>query len=136
MSQHGTFYWNELMTKDPEAAKAFYREVLGWDFHQMSMEDPGKPAEAGAPAYNVIMAGETPAGGVMNSEGTGFEHAPPQWFAYIAVDDVDAAVGKVESLGGKVVAPPFDVASVGRIAIIQDPIGATVGMITPVPRDG
>lgn len=136
MSQHGTFYWNELMTKDPEAAKAFYREVLGWDFQQMSMEDPGQPAAAGAPAYNVIMAGETPAGGVMDVAGTGFEQVPPHWFAYIAVDDVDAAVGKVESLGGKVVAPPFDVASVGRIAIIQDPIGATVGMITPVPRDG
>ena len=53
VSQHGHFYWNELMTKEPGAAKAFYREVLGWDFQQMSMEDPGKPAEAGAPAYDV-----------------------------------------------------------------------------------
>ena len=27
----GTFTWNELQTRDTEAAKAFYRAVFGWD---------------------------------------------------------------------------------------------------------
>jgi predicted enzyme related to lactoylglutathione lyase len=24
------FFWNELMTRDPERAKAFYADTLGW----------------------------------------------------------------------------------------------------------
>jgi predicted enzyme related to lactoylglutathione lyase len=26
---HGTFYWNELMTRDAEKAKTFYADTLG-----------------------------------------------------------------------------------------------------------
>lgn len=28
---HGTFYWNELMTRDVERAKKFYRRHVGLD---------------------------------------------------------------------------------------------------------
>ena len=136
MTPQGTFYWNELMTRDPDAAKAFYKEILGWTFNDMNMADPGQPAEPGAPAYTVCMAGDIPAGGVFPMEGQDFEGIPPHWFAYVAVDNVDAAVGKVEALGGSVMRPPFDVASVGRIAIIADPTGAVVGLITPVQSEG
>jgi uncharacterized protein len=27
---HGTFYWNELMTRDAERDKKFYSEAIGW----------------------------------------------------------------------------------------------------------
>ena len=37
---HGSFYWNELMTRDPEAAKKFYGETLGWTFEAMEGEGP------------------------------------------------------------------------------------------------
>jgi predicted enzyme related to lactoylglutathione lyase len=29
MANHGTFYWNELMTRDAEKAKDFYASTLG-----------------------------------------------------------------------------------------------------------
>ena len=32
MAQHGHFYWNELMTRDPEDAKGFYGAIFGWQF--------------------------------------------------------------------------------------------------------
>ena len=32
MWSHGNFYWNELMTRDAEAAKKFYGATLGWTF--------------------------------------------------------------------------------------------------------
>ena len=36
---HGEFYWNELMTRDPETAKKFYADTLGWNFEAMAMPD-------------------------------------------------------------------------------------------------
>ena len=35
MADHGTFYWNELMTRDAEKAKAFCGATLGWTFDAM-----------------------------------------------------------------------------------------------------
>jgi predicted enzyme related to lactoylglutathione lyase len=39
MADHGTFYSNELMTREPEKACAFYTETLGWRFEDMPMPD-------------------------------------------------------------------------------------------------
>jgi uncharacterized protein len=39
MWQHGHFYWNELMTRDAEGAKAFYGKLVGWQFEDMAMPD-------------------------------------------------------------------------------------------------
>ncbi len=49
---------------------------------------------------------------------------PPHWMLYIAVDNADAAVTKAQQLGGKIIAPAFDVMEAGRMAVIQDPTGA------------
>ena len=46
---------------------------------------------------------------------------PAFWNVYLATDDVDATVSKVEESGGKVEAGPFDVMEHGRMAAIQDP---------------
>jgi len=55
---------------------------------------------------------------------------PAHWMAYIAVDDVDAAAAKLDSLGGTLIHGPQDIPNVGRFCIIQDPTGAAVGLIT------
>ena len=39
MWSHGHFYWNELMTRNPEQAKSFYGKTVGWTFEAMSMPD-------------------------------------------------------------------------------------------------
>jgi hypothetical protein len=52
--------------------------------------------------------------------------APPTWHTYLAVDDVDAAAGRVAAAGGTVVMAPFDVMNEGRMAFIADPTGAQV----------
>ena len=49
---------------------------------------------------------------------------PPHWNAYVTVANVDEAAKKAESLGAKVLAPPFDVMDYGRMAVLQDPTGA------------
>jgi hypothetical protein len=53
---------------------------------------------------------------------------PAQWLPYVIVENVDDSAAKVAGLGGKVMAPPFDIPTVGRIAVILDPQGASIGL--------
>ena len=54
---------------------------------------------------------------------------PSNWSVYFAVDNCDASVDKVKSLGGTVVVPPSDIPQVGRFAAVQDPQGAFLNLI-------
>jgi len=119
---HGHFYWNELMTRDADQARSFYGDALGWTFNPMDMPNG---------TYWVIMQGDTPAGGIMTMDGADFDGVPEHWFSYVAVDDVDARTAKAADGGGTVIRGPFDVAGVGRIAIIKQPGGGMVGWMTP-----
>ena len=56
---------------------------------------------------------------------------PAQWIPYLYVDDVDATVKKTTKLRGKIAVLPFEVPTVGRIAVLVDPQGAVFGIIKP-----
>jgi predicted enzyme related to lactoylglutathione lyase len=118
--QHGAFSWNELMTTDPRSAADFYTKLLGWTTEDVQMEDM---------TYTVVTTGDEQVGGIMQippeAKGT-----PPHWGAYITVDNVDETAGKAEGLGAKIMIPPRDIPNVGRFAVIQDPQGAVISLIT------
>ncbi|MBC00443.1 MAG: glyoxalase [Rhodobacteraceae bacterium] len=121
---HGIFYWNELMTRDVEGAKAFYGAALGWTFAPMPMPDG---------TYWLVMAsGEAPVAGLFDIHMMDDPQMQPHWMSYIAVDDVDARLEAAVGAGGSILRPPFDVEGVGRIAIVRDPEGAVTGWMTPV----
>lgn len=117
---HGAFSWNELVTSDPEAAKAFYSELLGWTLSEM---------EGGEVPYTIAKAGETEVAGIMPIPPDA-GNMPPHWGAYVTVDDVDASAGRAESLGGKICMPPTDIPGIGRFSVISDPQGAILALIT------
>jgi len=121
---HGTFYWNELMTRNVEGAKKFYADTLGWSFDAMPM--PG-----GSGSYWVAKSGDEPVGGIFDISGAEYGEVPESWMSYIAVDDVDTRVKKATQAGAKVMKPAFDVPGVGRIVILMEPGGAGVGWMTP-----
>lgn len=118
---HGHFVWNELMSHDVAKARAFYAATLGWTFEDMPMAEGG--------VYTVCKSGEKSVGGIMDANvlppGT-----PDVWFAYVDVDDVDARIAGVAAAGGKVLRAPFDIPGIGRIAIIEDATGASLGVMT------
>jgi predicted enzyme related to lactoylglutathione lyase len=62
--------------------------------------------------------------------------APPHWNLYIAVASADDAAAHAAELGGKVVVPPFDVMSFGRMAVIMDPTGAAFCLWEPKDTPG
>lgn len=119
---HGAFSWSELMTTDAEAALKFYQPLFGWTTEVMQMPDM---------SYHVVKTGATSVGGVMklpNEAAAG--GVPPNWCPYVTVDDVDSTVAKAKELGGQVVHGPADIPNVGRFAVIVDPQGAAINVIT------
>lgn len=118
--KHGRFSWNELMTTDVEGATTFYGRLFGWQYEAFPMNDM---------TYHVIRAGNEEAGGIMSIPPQAEGH-PPAWGIYVTVDNVDESAKLAEKLGGKIHLPPTDIAGVGRFAVIQDPQGAFISIIS------
>lgn len=111
----GAMGWNELYTKDVEAAKKFYSDLLGWTY------DFDKEAN-----YTTIKNNGRMNGGMMaiTEEMMGM---PPSWVVYFTVKDMNESVAKVKELGGQVYMQK-DI-GVGKIAMIADPAGASIMLI-------
>jgi predicted enzyme related to lactoylglutathione lyase len=122
---HGHFCWNELLTHDPERAKKFYGETIGWTFESMPLAD-------GSGTYWLAKQDGKPVAGIFTLSGPEFAGEAESWMSYLDVDDVDARVKKATAAGAKLMRPLFDVPDVGRIAILTEPGGAGVGWMTPV----
>ena len=60
---------------------------------------------------------------------------PAYWLGYFAVEDCDAAVAKVQELGGRAFGAPRRLEGVGRFAVVADPQGATFGVIAGEPPE-
>jgi len=116
---HGSFIWYELMTTDPEGAKRFYEDVVGWTI--------GDPAPAGDIEYRMLSAPDGHAGGMLTLTRAMCDGgARPMWLGYLGVDDVDTAVEKAVAAGAEVQMPASDIPGVGRIAMIADPQGVPI----------
>jgi hypothetical protein len=107
--------WNELTTRDADAAQSFYTSVFGSSF--ASMDD------AGDSAYRLMSVGERVVAGVQPMIGDIWGDLPSHWMTYFAVDDVDAAVARAVELGGAVRVPGED-NPMGRFSVVADPVGA------------
>jgi predicted enzyme related to lactoylglutathione lyase len=122
MTPHGRFHWNELNTRDADAAKRFLEATLGWTFESMPMPNG---------TYWVASAGDNAVAGIFDTKAVPGPAIPEHWLPYISVDDIDARCRKAKEAGATIIREPFDVPGVGRIAILKQPGGAIVGWMTP-----
>lgn len=132
VDDRGAFIWYELMTDDPDAARIFYRAVIGWDISQ--------EAQTTGAGTDYRMIGRDDggfAGGVLTiSDDMKANGAAPVWLGYIHHPDVDTAVDRIVAAGGQVHLPPMDMSDVGRIAMVSDPWGASFYVMRPTPPPG
>lgn len=121
VNEPGAISWNELNTRDAEAAKAFYGAVFSWAFEDMEMD--------GAGSYTTIKAGEKPVGGMLDmAEREVPDEVPAHWQVYFAVEDTDATIDRAKQRGGSVMVEPIDIPA-GRFSILTDPHGASFAVI-------
>lgn len=118
VNEAGALCWNELGTRDVEAAKAFYGVVFGWtaDEHELQRADGGP----GPAIYIEWQLDGRSIGGMMDISGMLPEEVPAHWLVYFGVEDTDAACEKVKAAGGEVRFGPVDI-DAGRFAVVTEP---------------
>ena len=118
MGEVGAPCWFELISTDKAEAGAFYAALFSWQMESF----------LGPMDYTIFKQGDMSVAGLMQcTEEMG--QVPTHWLTYFAVDDCDASAGKAAQLGGKIMAPPWDIPDVGRIAVLADPSGAMFAII-------
>jgi predicted enzyme related to lactoylglutathione lyase len=120
----GDFDWCELATPDPGKALAFYESVFGYTHKDWDMGPLGM--------YHVLQdANGVARAGVFRTHGA---NDAALWVPYVKVEDADATAARVAPLGGTLVQKLSDVPDVGRVGMLVDPVGATLGFIQPVVK--
>ena len=109
--------WVDSMVPDPAEAMAFYGELLGWEFDGPG---PGDYYVAKLRGRDVAGVGQAPAG------------VSPGWNTYVSVASADETARAAD----RVVLEPLDVLPAGRIAALEDPTGAVIGVWEPAERLG
>jgi predicted enzyme related to lactoylglutathione lyase len=125
----GTFCWAELATGDAAAAKEFYTGLLDWQAHDDLLPSGGTYTMFTHQDGFVAAAYElTPE---MREMGV-----PTHWLLYVSVEDARATAARAEELGGEIVKDAFDVADIGAMAVLRDPVGATFAVWQPKASRG
>jgi len=122
----GKVVWHDLATSDAEGAKRFYGGLLGWTF-----TDDRTPE----PRYITILHQGVPIGGIIPLSDAQARTFAPQWVSLLSVPDVDAAIAAGKASGATVSWGPRDLAERGRMALLTDPQGALVGIVTSSAGD-
>ncbi|WP_405860701.1 VOC family protein [Streptomyces sp. NBC_01515] len=103
----GTFGWAELYTRDTEAANTFY----GGLFTAALFGPDAAPDFGRAPVSDVFPV-----------------EMPPHFLVHFRVEDIEAVLGAVHRLGGRVQVPLFET-SYGKVAVVTDNQGASFALL-------
>lgn len=117
--------WVELSSSDPTASREFYSTLFGWQVEVSPDPQYGGYATAQIDGKDVAGIGPTQSPG-----------GPTAWMVYLGTPDADDLAGRVLAAGGIVVAPPFDVGDLGRMAVFTDPSGAFISAWQPRTMGG
>jgi predicted enzyme related to lactoylglutathione lyase len=110
----GALSWNELASPDLDASGAFYSALFGWTI---------TPFEGSPQPYLTIKNGDRNNGGIRELD----PGMPPHWLVYFGTAELEAALAKIEELGGSELAGPIDI-GMAKIAIVRDPQGAVFAL--------
>jgi predicted enzyme related to lactoylglutathione lyase len=115
----------EVVGKDGDKLRSYYSELFGWEF-----------GDTMGPTNYAVTPREGNTGddgiGIGGGVGTGPEGYDGHVTFYVAVDDVEAALSKAESLGGTRMMGPDKVPDTDmEIALFTDPEGHVIGLVKP-----
>ena len=126
----GKIIWRDLLTNDPAASQQFYGELFGWEFESVGTASNLKSNSS----YTLIRHNGKLIGGMIDTLALNNRDDISPWVVLMSVEDIDASVEAVTASGGKIMTPPTDLQSRGRIAVIRDVEGALLGLLET--RDG
>jgi uncharacterized protein len=122
----GSFCWLDLAAADAERAQRFYADAFGWSF---------RTQHAHGGHFLRCRVGERDIAATMYRlrQAQLDRGVPSHWTPYLRVDDAETAAQRAVACGGRLVVRPFEVPDTARIALIEDAVGALVGLWQPMP---
>lgn len=117
----GTQIGFDLTVPDARAIKDFYSAVVGWTSEPFAMEGYDDYFMK-SPATGSIVAG------ICHARG-GNADLPPQWLAYVVVDDLHASLDRCVERGGEVLTAIKGGEGEARYCVIRDPAGAVLALM-------
>ncbi|MBD3270840.1 VOC family protein [Candidatus Peregrinibacteria bacterium] len=115
--QRNPIGWFEIPVEDMDRAKKFYQDVLEY---QIEVHEMGKilmgwfPMKSGA---------EGATGSLVKGEGYKPSHHGCKIYFTSPSGDLKNELQKVESAGGKIIAPKFSIGEHGNVGVIEDTEG-------------
>jgi len=117
--------WVDLGSQDAAASRAFYSALFGW------VAEPNPDPQYGG--YAVATHGGNDVAGIGQAQSP---EQPTAWSLYLGTSDADALAASIAAHGGSVIAPPFPIGEMGRMAVFQDPSGAFISAWETGVMDG
>jgi len=115
----------EIMGRDPAALSRFYGDVFSWSIAPPAPDDPMQ--------YNIIDTVPDDDNVISGGIGKAPEGYDGHATFYIRVDDVEAALARIEARGGSRMMGPQDVvmpnSTTITIGLFRDPEGRMVGLV-------
>lgn len=122
----------EMAAENGKRMSEFYTKVFGWQTQQLGEEMGG---------YILASTTETGSNGMPKNPGTingGFYQKTDDPVSnnpsvVISVDDINEAIGKIKSSGGKVLGDVQEIPGIGKYISFLDTEGNRVGALQPLP---
>lgn len=124
----GRFVWVELVANDAFQARHFYTDLFGWDVREIPMGPDN--------VYVIFLSGGRDVAAMYPRTLEDRERGPSHWRSYVSVASADKSAARARDLGGTILAEPFDVLGVGRMAMLEDPSGAAFALWEPKSHIG
>lgn len=112
--------WMDIVSTDLERSVDFYRTVFSWQLGESMGHHGGE--------YRLLSCDDEIVAG---AEEIGSDKGPPRWTVFVSTSDMDDLVKRVGVAGGTTTFNPQPLEQLGTIAMIQDPLGATLGVWEP-----
>jgi predicted enzyme related to lactoylglutathione lyase len=126
-ARDGEWLWHVLYSRNMNSAARFYGDRFGYELFEYAWREDQPRLVLASQGYARASISPMPANR---------EDAHAAWVGFVMTADVPATVARARSLGAEVLFPPSPEDHDNGIAIIADPLGGIVGLLSWVFDDG
>ena len=112
----GSFIWHDLVTPDLRSAGEFYAKLFDWQVEYQNH-------------YAVVRNNGKRIAGILQIKPIEND-TPGVWVPSVSVSDVESASQRVKANGGEIINGPVDMDKRGLAALIKDPLGSNIVLLS------
>lgn len=119
LAEPGDWIWIQLLSRDAREAAEFYRDVAGYEVIENAATDRSS---------DYVLASDGYARATVRTISSARPELQPTWLPFVRVKSVGESLALAKRLGGKALLEPKPELFEGRVAVVEDPTGAAIGL--------